>query len=70
MCKDRLRDILKKYSGNWNRRHCRVLELMAGCGRNFPVLDRYFKHITMLEQAKAMTEKWNTNIKKLVIPIQ
>ena len=43
---------------------------MAGCGRNFPVLDRYFKHITMLEQAKAMTEKWNTNIKKLVIPIQ
>jgi hypothetical protein len=46
------------YSGENPRNH-RVLELMAGCGRNYPVLKRFFGEITMLEQAEAMTKEWN-----------
>jgi len=41
---------------------------MAGCGRNYPVLEKFFNDITMLEQAKAMTKDWNKNIIPLIMP--
>jgi len=34
------------------KKHDRVLELMSGYGRNFPVLKRFFKQIEMLEQSQ------------------
>lgn len=47
----------------------RVLELMAGQGRNFPVLRAYFSGVEMLEQAKSLADCFDKRVKKYVLRI-
>ena len=49
--KNRLTDLLKQNCKFRAPKEERVLEIMAGCGRNFPVLQRFFKHIEMLDSS-------------------
>ena len=55
-----------------NNRMRSVLEIMAGNGRNIPVLGQYFEDITVVEQSKYLTNhikrmKANVDIKTELI---
>lgn len=68
--KNRLLSILKTRIQLLGGKVGKVLELMAGQGRNFPVLRAYFSEVEMLEQAKSLTDCFDKRIKKHVMRIQ
>ena len=52
--KNRLDDLLKHIKYGRRERQDRVLELMAGVGRNHSVLKDHFRQVEMLEQSDEM----------------
>ena len=68
--KGRLFEFLKALQFERNKKADRVLELMAGCGRNYDVFNRFFKNIEMIEQSPKMTKFFNEKIRKHQVKVQ
>ena len=54
--------LLRKIYHDDKQRKDRVLEVMSGEGRNYPVLQRYFFNVEMLEQSDDMVKYYNSNV--------
>lgn len=50
--KRRLTYLLDRFKINDDGKKDKVLEIMAGCGRNVPILRKYFRQITMIDAVK------------------
>ena len=67
--RDRLSKILSKFFDVQKGKSDRVLEVMAGTGRNFSVLNQYFEHVEQLEQSINLTKKMDSRVLKHIVRI-
>ena len=64
MTKNWLEMSLMPVGSTLSHKESRVLELMAGYGRNYSVLKKYFKEIEMLDASVEMNKANNHPVKK------
>ena len=66
----RLREIFQYLKYNMLFKKTKVLELMAGIGRNYEVLRNYFTNIEMLEQSESMYKHIHKSVHVRKVKIQ
>ncbi len=65
-----MRDTLTNLEWPSGRKGGKVLELMAGYGRNYPVLKKNFRHVEMLDGSAEMWEHNNHPVTKHFLKIE
>ena len=68
--KAKLKELLNIACKSSNVKQDRVLEIMAGCGRNYSVLKEYFHNIEMLDCTPKMVEKHNKSVDSYCASVQ